>query len=45
MVVTQAAALNGGYQIAFWAGAVFAALAAIIGFSLFRGARAAPQPA
>jgi EmrB/QacA subfamily drug resistance transporter len=44
-VATQAAALNGGYQLAFAAGAVFAGIAAVISFSLFRGVRAAPQPA
>ncbi len=37
-------ALNGGYQLAFLAGALFAALAATVGGLLFRVARSAPAP-
>ncbi|MBW8721475.1 MAG: MFS transporter, partial [Polaromonas sp.] len=44
------AALNGGYQMAFVVGAVFAALAAVLGLVLLRtgdaaGARAAGEAA
>jgi MFS family permease len=38
---SQLAALNGGYHLAFFAGACFAALAALVGAALLRGKTAA----
>ena len=41
----QVVALNAGYQLAFWVGAVFAAAAAVLGAVFLRpGAAASGQP-